>query len=67
MRSREMLANWLLCATINAVEGGARDLAFWSDRKELVDEATDQPAAQSLVSHAARIIRPIDDNSDATC
>jgi hypothetical protein len=31
MRSREMLANWLLCATINAVEGDARDLAFWSD------------------------------------
>ena len=31
MRSREMLANWLLCVTINAVEGGARDFAFWSD------------------------------------
>jgi hypothetical protein len=31
MRSREMLANWLLCITINAVEGGARELVFWSD------------------------------------
>jgi hypothetical protein len=31
MRSREMLANWLLCAVLNAVEGGARELTFWSD------------------------------------
>jgi hypothetical protein len=34
MRSREMLANWLLCATFDEVEGGARDLAFWSDPHE---------------------------------
>lgn len=29
MRSREMLANWLLCATINAIDG--RQLTFYSD------------------------------------
>jgi hypothetical protein len=29
MRSREMLANWLLCATINAIDG--RQLTFSSD------------------------------------
>jgi hypothetical protein len=44
MRPREMLANWLLCATFEAIEG--RELMFYSDAIDgdglIRDEATEQ-------------------------
>jgi hypothetical protein len=63
MRSREVLANWLLCATIQAVD--KRDMVFYSDRDSdglIQDAATGQTWR---TEHVFVPRRSANDSSDA--